>query len=60
MTDDNPDLRKEIQVEVLIHARAVITPLLSTAEKWRYDRVCEDFQEMIDAAHAGLLRKDQP
>jgi hypothetical protein len=52
--------RSAIQVEVLTHARAVITQWLSTAEKWRYDQVCADFQEMIDAAQAGeLYRKDQ-
>jgi len=47
----------EIQTEVLIHARSVISQALATAEKWRYDRVCADFQEMIDAAQAGKLRK---
>ena len=49
--------RAEIQAEVLIHARDVIACSLATAEKWRYDRVCADFQEMIDAAQAGKLRK---
>lgn len=47
--------REQIQIEALTHARAVITQWLSTAEKWRYDQVCSDFQEMIDAAAAGEL-----
>ena len=49
--------QNEIQAEVLIHARSVISQALATAEKWRYDRVCADFQEMIGAAQAGKLRK---
>jgi len=49
--------RAEIQAEVLIHARDVIACSLATAEKWRYERVCADFQEMIDAAVAGKLNK---
>jgi len=49
--------QNEIQAEVLIHAMSVISQALATAEKWRYDRVCSDFQEMIDAAQAGKLRK---
>ena len=55
-----PLSRSEIQVEVLAHARAVITQWLSTAEKWRYDQVCADFQEMIDAASAGQLNRQEP
>ena len=51
------DRQNEIQAEVLIHARAVIVPALCTAEEWRHARVCSDFQEMIDAAQAGKLRK---
>jgi len=54
MTEDR---QNEIQAEVLIHAMSVISQALATAEKWRYDRVCADFQEMIDAAQAGKLRK---
>jgi len=54
---DQEDRQNEIQAEVLIHARAVIVPALCTAEEWRHARVCSDFQEMIDAAQAGKLRK---
>jgi hypothetical protein len=50
-----PHMRAAIQAEVLVHARAVITPTLCTAEKWRHKRVCDDFQEMIDAATSGKL-----
>lgn len=47
--------RNAVIDDVLGHARHVITQYLSTAEKWRYDRVCWAFAIML-----GEIPADTP